>query len=77
VTDVVYYIRRDGFIKIGVTGNFIQRMHKLRPDEVLAVEPGGRSLETARHRQLRNRNGARAALAELFFEAAPHEGAHT
>jgi len=50
---VVYYIRRGDHIKIGRTVDFRSRMGKLRPDEVLAVEPGGHEVETARHRQFR------------------------
>lgn len=50
---VVYYIRRGDHIKIGRTADFRSRMGKLRPDEVLAVEPGGHEVETARHRQFR------------------------
>lgn len=51
MSDVVYYIRRDGLIKIGWTGNLKSRMRKLRPDELLAVEPGCLHLETGRHHQ--------------------------
>ncbi len=50
---VVYYIRRGDHIKIGRTVDFRARMGKLRPDAVLAVEPGAHEVETARHRQFR------------------------
>lgn len=50
---VVYYIRRGSHIKIGRTVRFRARMSALRPDEVLAVEPGGHEVETARHRQFK------------------------
>lgn len=50
---VVYYIRRGDHIKIGRTTNFRHRMSPLRPDAVLAVEPGGAALETERHQQFR------------------------
>lgn len=48
---VVYYIARGTHIKIGVTTDFVNRMGALQPDKVLAVEPGGRDLEKARHCQ--------------------------
>lgn len=51
VEEFVYYLRRDDLVKIGYTACFTGRMRSLKPDEVLAVEPGGRSLETLRHRQ--------------------------
>lgn len=50
---VVYYIRRGEHIKIGRTIDFRSRMSALRPDVVLAIEPGGHEVETARHRQFR------------------------
>jgi hypothetical protein len=46
---VVYYIRRGKYVKIGTTTNLKQRMRDLMPDEVLAVEPGGRALERRLH----------------------------
>lgn len=48
---VVYYIRRGEFVKIGTTTRYRSRMQALRPDEVLAVEPGSYSVEDQRHRQ--------------------------
>lgn len=48
---VVYYIRRGNLIKIGTTRVFANRMSSLRPDEILAVEPGSFSLESQRHQQ--------------------------
>lgn len=48
---IVYYIRRSALIKIGTTVNPRGRFTDLMPDEILAVEPGGRELETARHGQ--------------------------
>lgn len=53
MNSVVYYIRRGDHIKIGRTVNFRARMRELRPDEVLATEPGAHEVETARHRQFR------------------------
>jgi hypothetical protein len=46
---VVYYIRRGKYVKIGTTANLRERMRDLMPDEVLAVEPGGRALEQRLH----------------------------
>jgi hypothetical protein len=48
---VVYYVRRGQYIKIGTTVQFTIRMTALRPDEVLAVEPGSYDLERERHLQ--------------------------
>ena len=45
----VYYVRKGERFKIGYTEWLRARMLKLRPDELLAVEPGGRDLETRRH----------------------------
>lgn len=50
-TNFVYYLRRDGLIKIGWTGDLKTRMRALRPDELLAVEPGCIHIETGRHHQ--------------------------
>jgi hypothetical protein len=46
---LVYYAVRDGLVKIGTTTHFRGRMQALRVEQVLAVEPGGRDLERARH----------------------------
>lgn len=46
---VVYYILRGKYVKIGTTMNLRERMRDLMPDEVLAVEPGGRALERRLH----------------------------
>lgn len=51
MASVVYYIRRGDFIKIGWSGNLKARMRALRPDELLAVEPGCMHIETGRHHQ--------------------------
>lgn len=48
---VVYYVRRDRFVKIGTTTRLPVRMRDLMPDEVLAVEPGSYKLEGELHRQ--------------------------
>jgi hypothetical protein len=48
---IVYYIRRGDLIKIGTTVDPFRRFSGLRPDEILAFEPGGPELEASRHRQ--------------------------
>ena len=48
---VIYYIRWGDRIKIGTSENVRQRLHNLYHDEVLALEPGGRTLERRRHAQ--------------------------
>ena len=61
--DVVYFVRREGLIKIGTTGNLTQRLNRLSrggsmPDgmtvgrvELLAVAKGGRRQEQEWHRK--------------------------
>lgn len=49
MTEVVYYLRKGDRIKIGWSGNLKARMRALRPDELLAIEPGCLHQETARH----------------------------
>lgn len=48
---VVYYMRVGDRVKIGFSTNLTGRIAALAPEEVLAVEPGGRLLEGVRHRQ--------------------------
>lgn len=48
---IVYYIRRADLIKIGTTTDPHGRFSDLRPDEILAFEPGGPQVEAQRHRQ--------------------------
>ncbi|MDX3520717.1 hypothetical protein [Streptomyces scabiei] len=48
---IVYYIRRADLIKIGTTADPHSRFSDLRPDEILAFEPGGPTEEAQRHRQ--------------------------
>lgn len=53
-SSVVYYVRlSDDRIKIGYTGKLKARMADLRvhPSDLLALEPGGRDVEKARHIQ--------------------------
>lgn len=51
--EVVYYIRFGDRVKIGTTTNLRNRLGALPYDEILAVEPGGRDLERARHIEFR------------------------
>ncbi|MWB97194.1 GIY-YIG nuclease family protein [Agromyces sp. MMS17-SY077] len=58
--EVVYYLGFRDEIKIGTSGNPRRRIAALPHDEVLAFEPGGRTLEQRRHAQfgeLRLRGG--------------------
>lgn len=50
---VVYYVAMNGRVKIGTTTSFIRRMREfyIQPQDVLAIEPGGRKEEAARHQQ--------------------------
>lgn len=50
---VVYYLDLGQHIKIGFTTNLQQRLNALRADkdQLLAIEPGGRDVERARHDQ--------------------------
>lgn len=47
----VYYIRRGLLIKIGTTVNLETRFITLRPNEILAIEPGDERVERQRHQQ--------------------------
>jgi len=62
---VTYYVRTHEHIKIGFTTNLKDRLTHLsiRPDSVLAVEPGGRDVETQRHIQFAS---LRVPRTELF-----------
>ncbi len=51
---VVYYMLFGRTIKIGTTADIYQRMRQLRPDRLLATEPGYRDLEKERHEQFRH-----------------------
>ncbi|MFG3476458.1 GIY-YIG nuclease family protein [Streptomyces sp. NPDC047980] len=46
---VVYYVRRDQYVKIGTTVRLQERMRNLMPDQVLAIEPGSYTLERQLH----------------------------
>ncbi|WEK59880.1 MAG: GIY-YIG nuclease family protein [Candidatus Microbacterium colombiense] len=49
--DVVYYLRFDRRVKIGTSRRPRQRLTQIRHDELLAFEPGDRTLEQQRHRE--------------------------
>jgi hypothetical protein len=51
---IVYYVRRSVHIKIGTTGNPMQRFKDLLPEEIIAWEPGGRREEGLRHKQFQH-----------------------
>jgi hypothetical protein len=46
----VYYLRCGRLIKIGMTTNLASRFASIRPNEVLAIEPGGAEREKEMHR---------------------------
>jgi hypothetical protein len=48
---IAYYVSRGPLIKIGTTTDPATRFRDLMPDEILAVEPGGRAIEAMRHEQ--------------------------
>lgn len=50
----VYYVRRANMVKIGYTVDLTTRMIALRPNEILAIEPGNEQLERERHKQFRD-----------------------
>lgn len=70
--DVVYYLRRDGSVKIGTTFNPRQRFAVLRHDEVLAFELGDRAVERQRHADF---SADRLGTSE-WFELTPRLRAH-
>lgn len=47
----VYYVRCGRLIKIGMTTNLANRFASIRPNEVLAIEPGGLEVEGETHKQ--------------------------
>jgi hypothetical protein len=51
VGDVVYYMRIGDRVKIGMTTNLRSRLEAINPEELLAIEKGGRTVEAARHKQ--------------------------
>ncbi|MFC9606082.1 GIY-YIG nuclease family protein [Streptomyces niveus] len=46
----VYYARRGAMVKIGTTVHLYRRMYELRPEEVLAIDPGSYAREAELHR---------------------------
>lgn len=67
-TSLVYYVLIDGLVKIGTTENLPNRMRGYPPTAaLLAVEPGDRTVEAARHRQF---NHSLSAGREWFTPSA-------
>jgi excisionase family DNA binding protein len=64
---IVYYVLRGQLIKIGTTSQPHRRFKALRPDAILAFEPGGRDIEVHRHRQFAS---FRMGDSEYFRQAA-------
>lgn len=52
--DIVYYVRWSDRVKIGTSHNLRNRLGAIPHDEILAVEPGGRTLERRRHTQFKD-----------------------
>lgn len=72
VVEVVYYLRFDDRVKIGTSGRLRARVAALPHDELLAIEPGGRSLERRRH----ERFAAWRIPGTEWFERSPELDAH-
>jgi hypothetical protein len=70
--DVVYYLRFGDRVKIGTTGNPRQRFAALRHEELLAFEPGDRTVEHRRHVEFAD---DRLGTSE-WFELSPRLSAH-
>lgn len=51
VIEVVYYLRYDRRVKIGTSAQPRRRLSRIRHDELLAFERGGREVEQRRHRE--------------------------
>ena len=68
---VVYYLRRNDLIKIGWSGNLKARMRALRPDELLAAEPGCIHIETGRHHQFAEHRLPNNGDGDEWFQSAP------
>ncbi|WP_060888669.1 hypothetical protein [Streptomyces scabiei] len=65
--EVVYYMRFGNLIKIGTTGQLYTRVRRLKPDKLLAAEPGSYDLEAKRHREFARFR----AEGEHFYPAPP------
>jgi hypothetical protein len=76
VSNVVYYLRRNGLIKIGWSGNLAARMRTLRPGELLAVEPGCLHIETGRHHQFAEHRLSNDGNGDEWFSPDPELLAH-
>ncbi|MFZ4150502.1 GIY-YIG nuclease family protein [Streptomyces pseudogriseolus] len=62
----VYYVRCGHLVKIGTTIDLASRFSAIRPNEVLALEPGGLILESERHREF-----ARLRASGEYFHPGP------
>lgn len=73
---VVYYMLIGEHIKIGTTGQLETRVSELRPDAVLATEPGSYEIERHRHAQFAHLRvpglGSRSELFESGEELLEH-----
>lgn len=67
----VYYVRKGSLIKIGTTANYRPRMNGLKPDEILAVEPGSYKLEARRHEEFAEDRCTTGTRAEWFRPSPP------
>ncbi|MGW6872895.1 GIY-YIG nuclease family protein [Streptomyces xanthophaeus] len=70
---IVYYVRRGNLLKIGTTAKYDARMRALRPDEVLAVEPGSYALEHQRHNEF---DASRWSRGSEYFHISDELRAH-
>lgn len=53
-TSIVYYIRFRDAVKVGTSIDVAQRLTNHPWEELVGIEPGGRTLEAKRHKQLRS-----------------------
>jgi hypothetical protein len=51
---VVYYMRIGNRVKIGWSAGVLKRVSAINPEELMAVEPGGRPQEAMRHAEFRS-----------------------
>lgn len=71
--DVVYYLRFEDRVKIGTTANPRQRLSRIRHEELLAFERGGRGLEQRRHAEF---SADRFTTGSEWFRLSPALLAH-
>jgi len=70
---VVYYMLKHGEVKIGTTVNLLSRAQNIRPDQIVAAEPGSYHLEALRHEQFQV---FRTRRSKEWFSPAPSLAAH-